>query len=264
MSLATTVERVKSGVISINFISAQNQMVAKGTGFMCRGLLVTNNHVFQGPDGSRVWLRRFSDSEDDPREGLLIPIEQFRGALRAGSDPALHDYAVLDIGPLRAWGLHNFMLRSPELRIGDQVAFLGYPLDHMNLTCHAGVVSSLFTRNRVDNIQVDASVNASNSGGPLILPETGEAVGIITRKATGLTSIIGQLRSTVQANIRVVEGATAGGSIALMGIDPLKAFKASQVQVMNLLSEIERSANVGIGYAFSARHLLEDNLFHSF
>ena len=51
--------------------------------------------------------------------------------------------------------------------------------------------------NGVDIIQLDASVNSSNSGGPLIHPESGDVFGIITRKATGLTDMFDELRVTV-------------------------------------------------------------------
>jgi hypothetical protein len=41
-----------------------------------------------------------------------------------------------------------------------------------------------------------------------------------------------------------------------MGIDTVDALKAGQRQVLLTLDEIERQANVGIGYAISAKHLL--------
>ena len=133
----------------------------------------------------------------------------------------------------------------------------------MNLVCHAGVASSFYLSNNVDIIQVDASVNSSNSGGPLIHPKTGDVLGIITRKATGLTNMFAQLRATLNDNIRQIQQAQQAGGISLMGINPLQAIEASQGQMLHLLSEIERSANVGIGYAFSAKHLLEDNAFNN-
>ncbi|URK19089.1 serine protease [Thalassospira sp. GO-4] len=260
MGLSDVVERVRSGVLSISFLDAKDRVIAKGTGFMCNGFLVTNNHVFQGPDGSKVWIRNCFDSEVDLTQGHLLSIEDFRSALVVGSPEENYDYAILEIAALKNRSLYNFSLVDPKyLRVGDSVALLGFPLEHMNLTCHAGIASSFYTRNGVDIIQVDASVNASNSGGPMIAKDTGEVLGIVTRKATGLTNMFNQLRQNLKTNIDLVYRARqSGGLVFINGVDPLEAVGVSQGQMMELLGEIERSANVGIGYVFSAKHLLEE------
>lgn len=38
---------------------------------------------------------------------------------------------------------------------------------------------------------------------------------------------------------------------------------ASQEQILQLTYEIERSANVGIGYAFSIKDIKNDNIFYT-
>jgi hypothetical protein len=43
-------------------------------------------------------------------------------------------------------------------------------------------------------------------------------------------------------------------------VDPVAGLRASQHQMLATLGEIERQANVGIGYAFSAEHIMSDNL----
>jgi S1-C subfamily serine protease len=105
-------------------------------------------------------------------------------------------------------------------------------------------------------IQVDASVNAGNSGGPLVDPVTGVAIGIVTRKATGLSKMFEQLRQSAESNLKIAQAATGGISIG--GVDPVQAFIASQHQMLQTFNEIERQANVGIGYAFSAEHVLAE------
>jgi hypothetical protein len=106
-------------------------------------------------------------------------------------------------------------------------------------------------------------VNAANSGGPLILPETGEVIGIVTRKATGLSNMFDILRDSLRRNLQeLTRLRSGGGSISIGGVDPVQAAEVTQSQLLILLDQIERSANVGIGYAFSAKHLLEDALLH--
>jgi len=145
--------------------------------------------------------------------------------------------------------------------LADQIAFLGYPFEHNNLTCHSGIISSFYTSGPVNIIQLDASVNASNSGGPLIDPLSGRVLGVITLKATGLTKSFKALRAAIKGNIAAMIAAQQQGIVAeIMGVNPVKAFEVGQRQMLMTLDEIERQANVGIGYAFSIEHLLSDNV----
>jgi hypothetical protein len=57
----------------------------------------------------------------------------------------------------------------------------------------------------------------------------------------------------------MIEGQTAGAGIAIGGFDLIEGAIVGQRQILTLLSEIERQANVGIGYAISSNHLLAEN-----
>jgi len=107
-------------------------------------------------------------------------------------------------------------------------------------------------------IQLDASINAGNSGGPLIDTETGVAFGMVSRRATGLTRLFGQLRLAIRENIQFAERSQVGVSMSVGGFDPVEGFIAGQKQILATFDEIERQANVGIGYAISGEHLLSD------
>jgi hypothetical protein len=182
---------------------------------------------------------------------------QLKNLVSAGSQEQSYDYAVFRYPEAIRADDHQFALVVPGTRrMGDPIALLGFPLEHDNLTCHQGVISSFYKSGLAQVIQLDASVNAGNSGGPLIDPETGEAFGIVTRKATGLTAMFEQLRQSAIQNIQLAQA--GGGGINIGGVDPVQAFIASQNQMLHTFNEIERQANVGIGYAFSAEHILEE------
>jgi hypothetical protein len=100
----------------------------------------------------------------------------------------------------------------------------------------------------VKYIQLDASINNGNSGGPLINPETLEVIGIVTRKATGLTRQFDKLIDSFNHNIRVLEASNA--NVFMKGINPIEELLDSQRKMLELSSELKRSTNVGIGYAF--------------
>lgn len=264
MSLADTFGRVKSGVFHIVYLDSANNRLSSGSAFATCGYLVTNHHVFLGPANSRVWIRR--EGQNDPGQGVIMPCNDFMRRLRSGSDINNFDFAVMDFPEIvAAEGVHNFTLRSPvAFRPGDQIAFAGYPFEHDNLTIHGGMISSFYSSGPAQIVQLDASVNASNSGGPMFDVETGEAIGMITRKATGLTRAFHGFRETLLGNIQMLTQARQGGGrILIGGVDPGEVALVSQRQMLVTLSEIERQANVGIGYAFSADHLINDNVIHA-
>ncbi|RUU64142.1 serine protease [Mesorhizobium sp. M2C.T.Ca.TU.002.02.1.1] len=262
MALADTVDRIRSGVFHIVCLDDQGNRIASGTAFSSYGYLITNAHVARVPAGCTVWIRREGDGQND---GFKIKGQKFRFQQKSASDENNYDFSIIDLPEVTEKpGTYSFTMRSPEnYRVGQIVAFLGYPLEHQNLSCHSGIISSLYRSGPVRVLQLDASVNVSNSGGPLFDIESGEVIGIITRKATGLTRIFGELREAINKNLAIVEETRKSGSITLMGIDPNAAFVASQNQMLHTISEIERQANVGIGYAFSVEHIMNDNLIHS-
>lgn len=144
-----------------------------------------------------------------------MPITKFQRYLKTGSDENNRDYAILNVPELQNKGLYNFFLASHKANdIFDEILILGFPLEHQNLVCRRGVISSFYSRNGIDIIQLDASVNASNSGGPLVDLKTGNVIGIVTRKRTGLTKIFDE-------NIKSAENMQGG--VVIGGIDPCHA-----------------------------------------
>lgn len=251
-SLPDVIAEASRGVVQISFLNANNERVAGGTGFLARDRLLTNHHVFLGHQiAHSVQLRKNGSNI------LTLPQATFAASLRSGSMQDSFDYVILDVPELFDGTEHKFILDFPDTRrIGEQIVILGFPFEHNNLTAHTGIVSSFYQSTLTEMIQLDASVNAGNSGGPLIDPRNGAVFGIVTRKATGLTAIFQQLRLTLHNNVQAVQQAL--GMMSLGGFDPVQAFIAGQNQVMTTLDEIERQANVGIGYAISTRHILDD------
>lgn len=252
-------EKVKSGVISINYVLNQNR-ISSGSGFYSNGFLITNNHVFIGPDNCDVILRFFDSDPSDIYDGIKLSYSEFQNSLKVGSTENNYDYAVLEISELSKRNPYNFELGDfSNDNIGDDIVFLGYPFEHLNLVCHKGIISSLFKSGIVDIIQIDASVNNSNSGGPILSLKDEKVIGIITRKATGLTNAFNELANTINQNINVLKKSKS--ILSMGGVDPIDALIVSQNQIGTISKEIERSANVGIGYGFSINHLKQENIF---
>jgi V8-like Glu-specific endopeptidase len=258
--LSETVAKVRSGVFHVMFLDAANKRIGSGSAFCSRGRLVTNGHVFDVPPGTaRVWLRQ--DGDPTSAQGVVLVPTDFQRRRIIASPETEYDYAVLDVPEIQRLNPYQFEVIDHSAKsVGEEVAFLGYPLNRMNLTCHSGIISSFYRSNSVDVIQIDASVNPGNSGGPLFVPQTGKVIGIVTRRATGLTDEFKEFRLAIENNVRLL--AQMGEVMKIGGFSLVETFSATQNAILRTLAEIERSANVGIGYAFSCGHLLEEPDFN--
>lgn len=255
--VSALIEKIRGGVIHIEYF-ANGTRIASGSGFICHGHLITNHHVFLGPSNSTVRLSWQPTADITSIRYIEIPYVYYSSTLVSGSDEQNFDFAILKIKELQEQGLFEFELeRQRSNEVGDEIMILGFPFEHENLTCHFGRVSSFYKKGLTDIIQIDASVNQSNSGGPLVDIRTGKVIGLITRKGTGLSKIFDDLLNIFDHNVKVLS--VIQGSVAISGVDLVGALISAQNQMKALAKEIERSSNVGIGYAFSIEHLCADN-----
>ncbi len=147
-----------------------------GSGVIYRndGYLLTNNHVISGLKGAAA------------ADQILVVLGDGKSypAKLVGSDPQT-DLAVLKIDhnnlPIPKWA------NSDKVQEGQVAIAIGNPLaENLKNTVTVGVVSAKGRRVKVNNdlemrnmIQTDASINAGNSGGPL-LDSKGNIIGINT------------------------------------------------------------------------------------
>jgi len=135
-----------------------------GTGFLISedGLILTANHVVS--DASRI--------------GVTLDNGANYTATVVGRD-LIRDLALIRIG---ASGLAFLRIGDVgQVRLGQQVIVIGFPLGTASVTVTSGIMSSLVAdagRNLTD-IQTDTAVNQGNSGGPM-LDLQGNVVGLVT------------------------------------------------------------------------------------
>lgn len=172
-NLADMVDAVGPAVVQIQTRSNNSGMFGhegsggtSGSGFVVdpNGVIVTNNHVVDG--GGEVLVKLADGTE---LAGRVL-----------GTDPKT-DLAVLKVEtskPLKAvqWG------NSDAARVGEDVFAVGSPFGLGN-TVTSGIISA---RGREigagpydDFLQLDASINSGNSGGPLF-DRSGSVVGVNT------------------------------------------------------------------------------------
>ena len=225
------------------------EKIASGSGFIIDGYLITNNHVYDCPPSDRVVIEFVKQDGSTVKLSQEIKKADFEAALKEGSPKENWDFAILEMDEFKKIPSLKFCDLKKELPIGMPIGLLGYAFGNNNLSIHAGMISSQFSKNSVKYIQIDASVNQGNSGGPLIDPETGEVIGIVTRAAKGLTKMFDKLIESFDKNVEALGAVKV--SMKVGGIDPLQVLAVSQRQMKVISKEIKRSANVGIGYAFA-------------
>lgn len=252
---------VSSGIIHLVFLQGRER-VSSGSGFLSGNRLITNSHVIRFGDFDAVAIRfHDSDTQDqDLSDAIRLSRDDFLSMIVKESLEEMEDYAVLRADEPEFAGRYNFELGSVEdVVVGQQVIFLGFPFDSLHLTAHVGYVSSKHQTKGINIIQIDGSVNGGNSGGPLLNIDTGKVAGIVTRKATGLEKQFDELIEALRKNQIALQNVRASMSIG--GINPLDAIRASQAAMERIARNIERSANVGIGYAYSVEYVEGSNAF---
>ncbi len=174
-----------------------------------------------------------------------------------------YDYAVIKIDEPELQGRYRFHFNVfTNGTVGEQVLFFGFPFGTTHLTSHVGYISSDFHDNRVHKFQIDGSINPGNSGGPLICISSEQAIGIVTRTQTGLEKDFDQLVEAIGRNVAVLENSRQSRArVSIAGIDPVAATQFTLNILAKLSFNLKRSANVGIGYAYSSEHILSTGLF---
>ncbi len=187
------------------------------------GYIVTNNHVIDGAKKLKVKL----------------PDGRVFDASIIGSDPGT-DVALIKIDaenlPTIPFG------SSDDLRLGEWVLAIGYPMD-LQSTITAGIVSAKArTLGAIDNrygieafIQTDAAVNPGNSGGALV-NSRGELVGINTIIKTSTGSYMGYSFAVPESIVRkIVVDLKESGVVqrAVLGL----SFRAIDQQFVDQMGE---------------------------
>ena len=171
---------ISTTVTGYNMFGQLTKNAVSGTGFILSedGYILTNNHVGQGAED--VTVKLYDGSEYT--------------ATIVGTEGRDSDVAVLKID---ARGLTPVTLgSSDDMKVGEAIYVVGNPLGELTYTMTSGIVSALdreIATDRNTNInmfQLDAAVNAGNSGGP-VYDSYGRVLGIVTAKykSTGIEGL---------------------------------------------------------------------------
>jgi S1-C subfamily serine protease len=251
--LEELVARVRSGVVHL-IIHRGKERLGSGTGFFVSNKLVVSYHVALGiPPGAGLAVR-FHDTAPAQAD-YSFSREQIQRATCVVSNDREYDYAILDLPELLQHHPFQFKFADHDPKIGQSVAFLGYPREQWYLTCHAGIVSGIYLSGVATMLQLDASVNPSNAGGPLF-DERGDVLGIVTQKAAGLTDAFDNLMKSLDAAISALSGASFFTTTS-------QAMISVQQQMKEVARQLQKSASAGTGFAIACDEIKKENIWRS-
>jgi len=249
------IAKVRSGIAQISLV-INKKPYPIGSAFLVEGGLVTNSHVLDVNNSNDIAIR-FADTNPKDIANYIV-INNFKKIIARESPKSAKDYAYLKFHDSRFKNRHVFQFSdSSNISVGEQVVFLGFPFGDPYMTSHIGYISAVYDSNNVEIIQIDGSVNGGNSGGPLLDLKTGKVVGIITKSKVGfIAREFDKLIKTLQQNQVALE--QVKGTISSKGVDPFQAIQASQSAMEQIAKNLKKSANVGIGYAYSSNYVRDD------
>ena len=234
-SIAEVASRVTPAVVSVKtesrtkgYFGQDTTSSAAGTGMIVTedGYVITNKHVVDGASNISIVM-------DDGT--------QYDDVKLLATDP-VNDVAYLKISDVS--GLPTVTLgNSKTVTVGQQVIAIGNALGQFQNTVTEGIVSGIgrtivagdssasdYYETLSDMIQTDASINAGNSGGPLV-NAAGEVIGIntaVSASANGLgfaipiSAVKGMLKNII-ANGKA-ERAFLGVSYTNLTADTAKSY----------------------------------------
>lgn len=261
LDIKSLFKEAKKGIVKIDFKS-NGKSIGCGSGFLTKSFLNTNNHVYatclKNTENIKVHFKIFNGSDYSNHS---LPADDFKKLLETGAEENSYDYAILNVESIKIFqNAYKFTLKSvPDISEGSSVAFLGFPFSKDNVTCHTGSISSVYSRDKIQILQIDGSINGGNSGGPLIDITDGKVIGIITRSEKGY--IVENFKLLLQAldiHIKILSNTPEVIEVEKGGIKVgiIESLSKSQ-SIMKIIAEnLHISANVGIGYAFSITPVL--------
>jgi S1-C subfamily serine protease len=206
--------------------------------------------VFVNPDG-------YTENKS-----VEVSMEELKRRIIKGIDKKKAGFAAINIDFEEFKNIPSLKLSKDENNdIGNNVAVLGYQLDHDNLSIKTGIISSTFVHeDGLKYLQVESNINQGNSGSPLINTETGEVIGIIGQNLASITQSHRRMKQIINNNLAILK--KSQGIFNIEEIDPIQVLIANQNQIKYITNEIYKNATMSIGYALNISYV--HDLFEEF
>jgi len=240
------IRTTKPKVIAVLFISSQKlpdeaQLPVIGTHSKPSGevdgyVYISGTGFFVSSDGYILTAQHVIADIPTPIKILLADGKILDAQVVASSSSSEHDFALLKANVSNI----PFLTFEPfgSLSEGDDVIYMGHPFGLQPVITNKAMISWAGPSEAGDAFQLNGIVNSGESGGPLIDPKSGNAVGIVKAKYGALTPYLKMI-----SDGKLQMGVNIGG-----GNFDLQHF------VKDVASMMELHIQMGIGYAISTEY----------
>ncbi|QIG28431.1 S1 family peptidase [Leclercia adecarboxylata] len=209
-----------------------------GFSFMKEEYVITNFHVVKNMINSQtgrpidyIQLRTESD------EILLADI------VRANSD---NDFAVLKLKTTLSAGREVLQPSDSFKPIrGKRLIFAGFPHGDPDLLTHEAIVSAPLETHK---FYLDGMVNGGNSGGPIVDPDDGRVVGIVTKRRYPGWEAAELIAKHATELAQAIKSSHVNIGIAGLDFNGMNQMYAESLNV--IVNMLNMNANSGIGLGF--------------
>lgn len=215
------------------YIADNNKIYSKGTGFIVsqNGYIITADHVVNQASGDIFVILT------DGRQFKAIPVDNNTDA----------DVALIKI---EGTSFPYVELGNPdEVRFGDKIGFVGFPLVYYFPITNEGIISSKILylypgkQKSVNVFTLNSFVNQGNSGGPVFMANGGKVIGIINARA-----------NPVNENLFIKLPIGYSPVMTIGGVDPIGLSVETYNQNLRTIGDVTQ---VGIGFSSSVQYAKE-------
>jgi len=220
MDFSQAFQNIQGSVVNVLGLNKQDESISSGSGVIIGdgSFVLTCAHCVI--PNTRT-IARFSGADTGEIATILFNDEQ--------SDIALLQFQ-------KSIGSSAIISSSSSVLVGHEAFVVGFPNNINKITALSANIAGFEPDNGFDLIRLDASVNHGNSGGPLF-NTAGQLIGIVNAKHGSLSSFLQQIQNEQSRTL-----------LSIGNVDPIKA-------IQQLISEMQRNLNLGIGYAIPTDHI---------
>lgn len=214
-----------------------------GFHFVNENIILTNAHVVEPSINESESLTATTET------GTTVPL-----SVCEYSPKEIYDFAILEAMDEFPEDRHVLKPKVPDTDRGDDIIFSGFPHGINDLLVHTAQISGPYAD---CGFYIDGSVNGGNSGGPIVDPDDGTVIGIVTERRyltpvnmdeviDNMYALSQELKSGIGMDM-VMSGISLTNVLELMG-DGFVAFAQA----------LEANANSGIGIGYSIQFAKEE------
>lgn len=264
MTMYKTVwNKCQSSVCQLNFYSSSGIKLLSMTGFKVNDqYLITDDNILKILKGVKVKIVFVSSDGYTENKSVEISMEELERRIVKGIDKEKAGFTAVNIDFDEFKDIPSLKLSKDKNNdIGQNIAVLGYQLDHDNLSIKTGIISSTFVNDDgLKFLQVESNINQGNSGSPLINTETGEVIGIIGQNLASITQSHRKMKQIINNNLAILK--KSQGIFNIEEIDPIQVLIANQNQIKYITNDIYKNATMSVGYALNISYV--HDLFEEF